>query len=552
MRLVLIRPFLSRRSVLRWLALFVLAVLPAAAQPRGELRMCLHSEPKTFNPLLVSDDASETIRYLTGGVLLRVNRQTQAMEPELATHWEVSNGGRKITFTLRQGVFFSDGTPFSAEDVAATIRQMMDPALHSPTADAFRPDKGVVTAQVLSATKVAVAFPHPVAGLARLFDQVAILSAHSPRKEKAVLGPFFLADYKPGSYVLLKRNPNYWKKDASGRSLPYLGSIRLDIQPNRDIEALRFQRGEIDLINSLDSELYDRLSRSMPDAVRDLGPSLDSEQLWFNQSPKSPIAPYKLKWFESRNFRRAVSEAINREDLARLVYGSHARPAHGPVSPANKLWFNSQLPALRHSPEDALKLLQQDGFQLQAGTLRDREGHAVEFSIVTNSGNKSRERMATMIQQDLARIGIKVNLVTLDFPSLIERITQSFDYEACLLGMVNLELDPNAQMNVWLSSGENHQWNPRQSSPATAWEAELDRLMRAQASTTDPQKRKEYFDRVQQIVVEQAPFLYLINKNALAAISPKVTGIEPARLRPETYWNIEWLSLESAPGGKKR
>jgi peptide/nickel transport system substrate-binding protein len=507
--------------------------------------MCLHSEPKTFNPVLVSDDASETIRYLTGGVLLRVNRQTQALEPELATGWKITEGGRQITFTLRQGISFSDGTPFSAEDVVATIRQVMDPALHSPTADAFRSGQGTDTARVLSPTQVAVVFPHPVAGLARLFDQVAILSAHSPHKEKAVLGPFFVADYKPGSYVLLKRNPNYWKKDASGHALPYLDSIRLDIQPNRDIEALRFQRGEIHLINSLDSELYDRLSRSMPQDVRDLGPSLDSEQLWFNQSSKSPIPPYKLKWFASQNFRLAISEVINREDLARLVYASHAQPARGPVSPANKLWFNGKLPPLKHSPSDALKRLQQDGFHLRDGTLHDRDGHPVEFSIVTNSGNKSRERMATMIQQDLAQIGVKANLVTLDFPSLIERITQSFDYEACLLGMVNLELDPNAQMNIWLSSGENHQWNPRQSSPATAWEAELDRLMRAQASSIDQQQRKQYFDQVQEIVAEQQPFIYLINKNALAAVSPKVMGIAPARLRPETYWNIEWLSLQS-------
>src|SRR5437667_3679493 len=98
--------------------------------------------------------------------------------------------------------------------------------------------------------------------------------------------------------------------------------------------------------------------------------------------------------------------------------------------------------------------------------------------------------MVAMIQQDLSQIGVKVNLVTLDFPSLIERITRTYDYEACLLGLVNTDLDPNSQMNVWLSSAENHQWNPKQSKPATAWEAELDRLMRAQASTTSDKNVK--------------------------------------------------------------
>src|SRR5208337_4835508 len=138
---------------------------------------------------------------------------------------------------------------------------------------------------------------------------------------------------------------------------------------------------------------------------------------------------------------------------------------------------------------------------------------------ITNAGNKVRERLAVMMQDDLSKIGIHLNVVTLDFPSLIERISHSFSYEACLLGLVNVDLDPSSQMNVWLSSASNHQWNPEEKAPATEWEAEIDKLMRAQASTTDNKKRKEYFDRVQEIVAEQAPFLYLVNKNALSAIS---------------------------------
>jgi peptide/nickel transport system substrate-binding protein len=151
--------------------------------------------------------------------------------------------------------------------------------------------------------------------------------------------------------------------------------------------------------------------------------------------------------------------------------------------------------------------------------------------------------MAVLIQDDLQRIGIHVNVVTLDFPSLIERMMQSFDYEALLLGLTNVDLDPNGEMNVWLSSSENHQWNPQQKTPETAWEAEIDRLMRMQASASDPKKRKEAFDRVQEIVVEQAPFIFLINKNALSAVSTAVHGASPVILSPQTYWNVEWLTV---------
>jgi peptide/nickel transport system substrate-binding protein len=533
------------KKLLTSFLLTILLALGALAQSGGELHFCLRSEPKTLNPLLAADDASETIRYLTGGVLIRVNRLTQELEPGLATSWKVTNGGKTITFELRSGLRFSDGTAFSADDVAYTMQQLMDPALHSPTGDAFRASEGKVETQVLPKNRVRITFPAPIAGLDRLFDQVAIMSAKSPQKEMAVLGPYYVGENKAGSYLILRRNPNYWEKDPAGHQLPYIESVRLDIQQNRDMEMLRLTRGEIHFINSVDADYFDKIAAQDPSMAHDAGASLDSEEMWFNQVANSPLPPYKKAWFTSTNFRRAVSEAINREDIARIVFRGHARPAVGPVSPANKFWFNAKLQPHPYDQKSALQRLAQDGFHLQDGTLRDRDGHAVEFSVITNAGNKARERMATMIQQDLSGIGIKLNVVTLDFPSLIERITHSFDYEACLLGMVNDELDPDAQMTVWLSSADSHQWNPSQKTPATAWEAEIDKLMRAQASTLDPKKRKEDFDKVQEIAWQQQPFIYLVNKNALSAVSPSLHNAHPVVLRPQVYWNIDQLSLSS-------
>jgi len=534
-----------RQRLVRFVLLLSVALTTviASAQSGGQLRFCLRSEPKTFNPVLVADDASETVRYLTGGVLIRLNRLTQQLEPELATSWKVSDNGRTISFKLRQNVRFSDGTPFSAEDVAFTIQQLMDPALHTSTGDSFRSGEGKVITQEAGKNQITVTFPAPVVGLDKLFDQVAIMSAKSPEKEMAVLGSYYVAENKAGSYLLLKRNPNYWKHDAAGRQLPYIDSVRLDIQQNRDIEMLRLVRGEIAFINSLDAEYYDKLVAQAPSTAYDAGVSLDSEQVWFNQVASSPIPAYKKVWFTSTNFRRAISESINREDLARVVFRGHARPAVSWVSPANRFWFNAKLQPHPFDQQSALKALAQDGFQMQNGVLHDRSGHAVEFSVITNAGNKYRERMATMIQQDLAGIGIRLNVVTLDFPSLIERITRSFDYEACLLGLVNDDLDPNSQMNVWLSSAENHQWNPSQKTPATAWEAETDALMRAQASTLDMKKRKQAIDRVQEIVWQQEPFIYLVNKNAMSAVSTVLHNAHPVALRPQVYWNIDRLTL---------
>jgi peptide/nickel transport system substrate-binding protein len=537
---------MSCKLVSRTLLAIALFSAISAAQSNQQLRFCLHSDPKTFNPLLAEEDASETVRYLTGGVLMRLNRWTQDLEPELATSWKVGEGGKTIAFKLRSGLSFSDGTPFTANDVAFTIQQMMEPNLHSPTGDAFRSGDGKVQTKVLGPDRIVVTFPAPVTGLDKLFDQVAIMSASSPKKEMAVLGPFSVADYKAGNYVLLEKNPNYWRHDAAGKQLPYIQTVRLDIQSNRDNEMLRLVRGEIDFINSLDAEYYDKLMQQNPALAHDSGVSLDSEQMWFNQVPTSPLPDYKKAWFRSTSFRRAISEAINREDLARVAFRGHARPAVGPMSPANKFWFDSKLQPHPFDQKSSLARLSQDGFRMQDGVLKDRDGHAVEFSIITNAGNKYRERMAAMIQQDLSGIGVKLNVVTLDFPSLIERITRSFDYEACLLGLINNDLDPNSsQMNVWLSSGENHQWNPSQKTPATPWEAEIDKLMHEQATSLDPRKRKAAFDRVQEIAWEQEPFIYLVNRNALSAVSTNARNVHPVVLRPQVYWNIDEISLGS-------
>jgi len=540
-----------RRQILllSWAMAALMTCGYARGQNSGQMRFCLSAQPKTLDPLKVADDASETVRYLTGGVLVRVDRDTQKLMPELATAWRVNRAGNSISFTLRDKVRFSDGSPFTASDVAYTVERLMDPDLHSPTGDSFRSTTGRVQTKVQDPHHVTVTFPAPVVGLDRLFDQVAIMPARSPQNFMAVLGPYYIAENKAGSYLLLKRNPSYWKKDSSGRQLPYIESIRLEVQQNRDRELIRLMRGEVDFINSVNAEGFDLLKSQASQMAFDAGVSLDSEQIWFNQAPTAPLPDYKKAWFTSKHFRRAISSAINREDLARIVFHGHAQPAVSMISPANKFWFNQKLKPHSYDRKLALRELELGGFQLRENILRDAAGHTVEFSVITNAGNKDRERMAAMIQEDLRAIGIRLNIVTLDFPSLIERITRTLNYEGCLLGFVNDELDPNAQMTVWLSSADNHQWNPNQKTPATTWEAEIDRLMREQASSMDPQKRKRDIDLVQEIVWEQEPFIYLVNKHALSAISPNLRNAHPVSLRPQVYWNIEQLAL--APDVKR-
>ena len=508
------------------------------AESGGELRITLASEPKSLHPLLVNEESGEVVRYLTTGVLIRLNRLSQKPQPELAESWKVSDQGKRITFELKQNLKFSDGTPFDSADVVFTVDKMLDKNLHSPLAESFQA-AGKVTAKANNSKSVTIQFESYIAGIERLFDNVSIISSRSPKKEAAVLGAFMVVESKSGSYLRLGRNPYFWKRDSSGRQLPYLDSIRIEFQRNRDLELIRFQKDELDIVSNLEPESFNKLKAKLEVTALDLGTSLDTVQVWFNQVEASPIAAHKKEWFKSSAFRLAISESINRQDMARVVYLGYGAPAAGMISPANFNWVSKQVQAPDFQPKQALARLVKAGFRYDNGVLIDKSNHPVEFTIVTNAGNKVRERLAAMMQADLKQIGIKVQIAALDFPSLIERIMRSFNYEACLLGMVNLDLDPSSMMNVWLSSGSNHAWNPNQKTPATSWEAEIDKLMRQQATEIDAKKRKVAFDRVQAIVAREAPILFLVNKHSLAAASTKLRNIKPTILIPQMLWNIE-------------
>jgi peptide/nickel transport system substrate-binding protein len=154
--------------------------------------------------------------------------------------------------------------------------------------------------------------------------------------------------------------------------------------------------------------------------------------------------------------------------------------------------------------------------------------------------------MATLIQQDLAALGIEVTVVTLDFPALIDRLMHTQDYEACILGLTNVDPDPNAAMNLWLSSSPNHQWNPSEKMPATPWEATIDAAMRVQASAPAISDRIRAVNEVQQIVATEQPFIYLVYPNALYAVSPALTGVDISVLQPGAVWNIDTLRWAKA------
>jgi peptide/nickel transport system substrate-binding protein len=204
--------------------------------------------------------------------------------------------------------------------------------------------------------------------------------------------------------------------------------------------------------------------------------------------------------------------------------------------------LNASLPKPARSIERSRQLLRDAGFHWNSDDLlTDSASKTVQFSILVSSSSPERAQMATVIQDDLKKLGIQTQVVSLEFRALLDRVLNSRDYEACILGLVSGDADPTPEMNVWLSSGGSHLWNPNQDKPMTPWEAEIDRLMRQQMTTLDHAQRKQIYDRVQQIAADNLPLICLASPNILVAARKNLGNFQPAVIDHYTLWNAEQL-----------
>ncbi len=544
-----------------------LVVNTSAGVPGGSLIVGLRSEPKTLNPVISSDISSREVIAQTTADLIHINRSSQEPELALASSWKASSDGLRYTVQLRRGIRFSDGVPFDADDVLFSFKVYLDEKVDAPQRDSL-----IIAGQPISVTKsgpytITFTLAKPYASAERLFDSVAILPRHlleqpyregkltrawslstSPQ-EIAGLGPFCLKAYVPGQRLTLQRNPYYWKVDRQGRHLPYLAEMTFLFAGNEDAQVMRFEASETDTLNRIGARNYsvlekEQVSRNLQ--LSDLGPGLEYNFLLFNLNTTLPSKADEIAsrqtWFREVKFRQAVSAAIDREAMNRIVYLGKGTPLWTHVTPGNRLWFDSAIPRPARSISHARELLKLAGFAWrQDGTLIDARGTPVEFSITVSASSNERNEMATMIQEDLKELGVRVNIVPMEFRAMLDRVLKTHDYEAAIMGLGGGDTDPNSQMSVWLSSGDDHYWDLGQTKPGTPWEAEIDRLMTRQMSTLNPKERKRLYDRVQEIEVESVPFICLVSPDVLVGARHRVGNFKPAILDPQTLWNSEQL-----------
>ena len=535
----------------------------------GQLVVAERSAPRTFNPVFATDNPSRTILQRLNANLIRINRRTLKTEPALASSWTSSADGREYTLKLRPNLKFSDGHPFTADDVLFTFQVLLDEKLNAPQRELLVVAGKPVGVRKTDDLTVVLTLAEPYAVADRLFDGIAILPKHVLGEAYAKgtlaqqwgldaapasivgLGPFRISEHVPGERIVLERNPHYWKRDARGQSLPYLDRLVFLVIPSVEAEYLRFTAGATDVFSRPTAEQFGSLARTPSVTAADRGPGFEYNFLVFNQNETAPaaLAP-KQAWFRQEAFRHAISAAIDRPAIVKLVYRGRGEPLWGPVSSGMPAWRNESIPRPARSTDRARALLKGAGFTWREdGTLLDGTGKPVEFNIVVSTSTAERGQMATLIQSDLAQIGIRVTITPLEFRAYVDRVLNKRDYDACVFGVATGDADPNPDMPVWLSSGNLHVWNLGATKPATPWEAEIDKLMRDQMWARSPAERKRMFDRVQALLSEHEPVIFLATPNILVAAKAALGNFTPAILPHYALWNVDELYWRAASGG---
>jgi peptide/nickel transport system substrate-binding protein len=539
--------------------------------PGGELVASLRSEPALYNRYFEITAAADVVAQLTHARLVRVNRATDTVEPALAESWETSADGLTHTFRLRRGVTFSDGAPFTSADVVFSLAVAYD-APGSRLGDAVSAAGQRLDVTAPDPQTVIVRFPAPFAPGVRLLDNLPILPRHkleaafragtiqqawtqaTPLSELVGLGPFVLAEHVAGQRLVFTRNPHYWKKAADQTPLPYLDKLTLEIIPDPNAEALRLESGATDLMSNGDIRPDDyarfkRLSDQGRLKLLDAGVGLDPNVLWFNLKPTRGKDP--KPWLHRKEFRQALSYGVDRQAIANAVYLGAGVPVFGPITPGFATWHSDAAPAYPHDPGRARKLLTTAGLtdRNHDGALEDASGAPVRFSILLQQDSTTRERMVSLLKEQIRRLGVEVDVVGLDLGAVIKR-WQAGDYDSVFHAFQTSATDPAMSLDFWLSSGDLHFWNPVQAKPATEWEARIDDLMRRQVAAGDLAERQRLFAEVQRIFGEELPALYFVAPKVTLALAPRVVNATPAPQAPQLLWSAETLAV-SGPRGTR-
>ncbi|MGD1808992.1 ABC transporter substrate-binding protein [Dapis sp. BLCC M126] len=564
-------------------------LLNSQSNNNSKLVLVNPSPPPTFN-YPISRSPYGIFRFIYEG-LISVNGLTGELEPALAESWVWSEDKKRIIFTLRSELKWSDGESLTADDVVFTYQDIyLNQKIPTVYRDFLRIGStgAFPSVKKIDRRRVEFILPEPFAPFLRYIGRLKILPAHALRdtifstdadgkplflstwntntEPRKIIsnGAFRLENYIPSQRIVLQKNPFYWRSDSVGNSLPYLDKIIIQIIPSTDNQLLRFRSGELDSIG-VDAEAFQLLKREEKRGkykIYNGGPGLGYQFVGFNLNQginsqgKPFLNPMKSGWFNNLAFRQAVAYAINRQQINNNIYRGLGEIQHSALAVQSPYYLSPEagLKIYDYNLEKAKQLLIDAGFQYNdANELLDKDGNRVEFTILVKSEEKLRIDTAVQIKEDLSNIGIQGNLQILNFNTVLRKLLSSRDWECYVgaFGVPGADFEPNLLSLFWSSNGSFHQFNlgskpgePKMKNwQVSDWEKEIDRLFITGYQTVDENQRREIYGEFQQIVAEQLPVFFLVNPLSLQAVRNHIDNLKFTAIGG-AFWNIDELKIQ--------
>ena len=540
----------------------------------GELFISTIGEgPKTFNPCNSKDATSSSMAGMLYDGLLTTEPRTGEVVPLLAKDFKIN--GNEYLIHMRHGIKWTDGKPITADDVIYTYEEVVFKGLGNPSSmENMKVEGKLPVIEKVDDYTVKFITPKPFAPFLRQLSYPivpkhyfkpysdkgdsefnAFLNPNTPPEKIVSNGAFKLKEYVAAQRVVFVRNPDYYKINTKDERLPYLDKVVYLIVGDTNNEILKFEAGELDLL-SIRGENVARYKLKEPLSdykIYNLGPDTGTLFLVINlnnrknSEGKWNVDPKKQKWFANRDFRAAIDWAVDRKNMVQNVAQGVARPLFTAES-LNSIYLNKYIKGHPKDKNVALKSLEKAGFYNKNGILYDSEGNRVEFDLYTNAGVLEREALGVMIKQDLEDLGMKVNFKPIEFNSLVNKLSNTNDWDMAIMGLTGSPLEPHDGKNVWKSSGPLHIFNQRPQNykidDRFDWEKELDEIFEQGALKLTYEERKPLYDRYQTIIYNQKPIIYLYSPIRIAAIRKKFKNIFPTPLSGLVY-NLDEIYIDN-------
>lgn len=532
--------------------------------------------PKTFNPWNSKDNTSSSASEIMFDSLVTTDAYTGEVIPKMAKSIETLPDKKTYIIELRKGLKWSDGKEITADDVVYTWNTLIFGGFgNTSTRDAMYIDGKLPTVSKIDKYTVKFVTPKPFSPFLRQIS-VPIAPEHVLKKitdrgprafdsfwssnvnpeDLVTSGAFRLKEYVPAQRIVYERNPNYYIIDEKNQKLPYIDKYIMLIVGDLNNELLKFKSKEIDMVGlrGTNVSIFKEQEKHSDYQIFNLGPDTGTMYLGINMNNRKNstgkyyVDPVKQKWFNDLNFRKAVDYAIDRENIVFNIASGVGAPLFTP-EPLSSIYLNEKV-AQGH-PQDmekARQYLKESGFKPdKSGKLRDKDGNKVEFDLYTNAGNTERESIGVMIKQDLEDLGMSVNFKPVEFNTLVNKLTNTKDWDMVILGFTGSPLEPYGGKNVWYSNGTLHLFNMRgegETAKLLPWEKRLDEIFDAAALELDFDKRRALYEEYQQLIYNEKPLIYLYSPLRIYAVRKKFGNLHPTEIGGVMH-NIEEIYIKN-------